>query len=82
MQSRKPCIKSANVVTSDNSNTGQPKPQAQPKSQGQANDVTVIVGYSIMKRIDGYQLGRIAGQKVVSRETFSRSHGNRHGASR
>ena len=40
----------SNVVTSDNSNTGQPKPQAQPKPQGQANDVTVIVGDSMVKR--------------------------------
>ena len=55
----------SNVVTSDNSNTGQPKPQAQPKPQGQANDVTVIVGDSMVKRIDGYQLGRKIGQKVV-----------------
>ena len=53
------------MVTSDNSNTGQPKPQAQPKPQGQANDVTVIVGDSMVKRIDGYQLGRKIGQKVV-----------------
>ena len=55
------------MVTSDNSNTGQPKPQAQPKPQGQANDLTVIVGDSMVKRIDGYQLGRKIGQKVVVR---------------
>ena len=55
----------SNVVTSDNSNTSQLKPQARPKPQGQANDVTVIVGDFMVKRIDGYQLGRKIGQKVV-----------------